>query len=308
MPGPTTYVAGPGIARSHSSARKNTHLGTPELTPRQGLTASTAQSAPSRTRWATLPMISLPTGERRRRPDHDQARRCVLGHREHLVGDVGAHRLPYLDLDVGSASQRRGHAAQLLVVGEAVVDQRVAAGGVDHHDADPRGAGPPPRRGPPRPAVLVGRPGHHDPAHRRSRSFSSSSTESSGAGPRRTRGRRGTGGTHDAIRRSVQDVDHDRQRLVNSPDRSPPEMVSASRSLVSMSGPRITPRISGSTGSAKRRIITPEQAEDQQQEEVERLAGWSAYAPRRGEEQDAGVELRAAGCAAASPTAAPAAG
>ena len=85
------------------------------------------------------------------------------GHREDLVADVGAHRAAYLDLDA-AGGQLRGQAAQLLLVGEAVVHQRVAAGGVDHHDAtgaEPRLLDAAVQRDL---AVLVGRPAHHDHA------------------------------------------------------------------------------------------------------------------------------------------------
>ena len=52
-----------------------------ELAPQSspGFTARTGQCAPSRIRWATLPMISLPTGRPAAQADHDQRRVDLLG-------------------------------------------------------------------------------------------------------------------------------------------------------------------------------------------------------------------------------------
>ena len=70
---------------------------------------------------------------------------------------------------------------------------------------------------------------------------------------------------------------------------SPSDRSSASRILTSISGPRMTPRISGSTGMPKRRIAKPSAPKTSSRARSKVLV--DAVGTERGEEQDAGVEL-----------------
>ena len=100
----------------------------------QGLTATTGQAASMMTRWATLPMISLPTGLRCRMPITMASASTSRGDRQDLVGDVAAHGLAQLVLDaaLGEPLLERHHALGAEV---ALVDERVAPGAVDDHHA-----------------------------------------------------------------------------------------------------------------------------------------------------------------------------
>ena len=72
---------------------------------------------------------------------------------------------------------------------------------------------------------------------------------------------------------------------------SPLDRSSASRIFCSMSGPRITPRINGSTGIPNLRIAKPIPPKSSSSSEVERILV-DAVGAQRCEEQDPGVELR----------------